>query len=287
MPFIQLQFRRDTCQNWANTNPVLASGEMGIELDTHMFKIGDGIAPWVNLAYGGIQGPRGPQGPSGTGGCGSGSQGPQGPQGPPGTGGGGAGSQGPQGPPGTGAAGSTGPQGANGSPGQGVPEGGTAGQVLAKINSTNYNTQWVTPSTSSASNYYIEVTYPTTNGNFDGGTLPTEVRSFLPPSYTVNLIEGQISIRNSQVTNTNSWQLTLGPIYVQYASGNLNISTWLANQTWKYWSPSAGIFVNTAGVLEVPDSSFQNLSGFDNFSGAGNGAPHVFLRIVIAPFFFN
>lgn len=30
--------------------------------------------------------------------------------------------------------------------GQGVPSGGTAGQVLAKVDGTNYNTEWITPS---------------------------------------------------------------------------------------------------------------------------------------------
>lgn len=33
-----------------------------------------------------------------------------------------------------------------GDPGEGVPAGGTAGQVLRKIDGTDYNTQWVTPS---------------------------------------------------------------------------------------------------------------------------------------------
>lgn len=37
----------------------------------------------------------------------------------------------------------TGPAGPNGAAGAGVPVGGTANQVLAKIDSTNYNTQWV------------------------------------------------------------------------------------------------------------------------------------------------
>jgi len=60
MPYIQLQFRRDTSLNWAQTNPLLASGEMGIELDTHTFKIGDGILRWNELPYGGLQGPPGP-----------------------------------------------------------------------------------------------------------------------------------------------------------------------------------------------------------------------------------
>ena len=42
----------------------------------------------------------------------------------------------------------TGSQGPAGPAGPGVPTGGTAGQVLAKIDSTNYNTQWVTPPSS-------------------------------------------------------------------------------------------------------------------------------------------
>lgn len=92
MPFIQLQFRRDTSTNWYDTNPTLASGEMAIELDTNTFKIGDGRTSWRALAYGGFQGPRGPQGPAGGGsGGGSGSQGAVGPTGP-------AGSAGPAGP---------------------------------------------------------------------------------------------------------------------------------------------------------------------------------------------
>lgn len=62
MPYIQLQFRRDTTQNWHQTNPLLASGEMGIELDTHTFKIGDGTRRWNQLPYGGLQGPPGPAG---------------------------------------------------------------------------------------------------------------------------------------------------------------------------------------------------------------------------------
>ena len=69
-----------------------------------------------------------------------GATGPQGPQGPQGIQGiqGIQGEQGPQGE--TGATGPTGPAG------PGVPAGGTAGQVLTKVNGTDYNTQWATPS---------------------------------------------------------------------------------------------------------------------------------------------
>jgi len=62
MPHIQIQFRRDTSVSWRFADPVLASGEMGIELDTHQFKIGDGNTRWTLLPYGGIQGPAGPAG---------------------------------------------------------------------------------------------------------------------------------------------------------------------------------------------------------------------------------
>lgn len=64
MPFIQLQFRRDTSNNWSCTDPILASGELAIELDTNLFKIGDGRTPWRRLPYGGLQGPAGPVGGS-------------------------------------------------------------------------------------------------------------------------------------------------------------------------------------------------------------------------------
>ena len=59
MANIQLQFRGDTAANWTAANPILASREMGIETDTHLFKIGDGSTNWNSLAYGGVQGPAG------------------------------------------------------------------------------------------------------------------------------------------------------------------------------------------------------------------------------------
>ena len=65
MPFIQLQFRRDTAANWAVLNTILATGEMGIESDTELFKVGDGIRPWNSIPYGGIRGPTGATGAGG------------------------------------------------------------------------------------------------------------------------------------------------------------------------------------------------------------------------------
>lgn len=62
MPFIQLQFRRDSSTNWNINNPTLASGEMGIETDTSLFKIGTGTF-WNSTPYGGLRGITGPTGP--------------------------------------------------------------------------------------------------------------------------------------------------------------------------------------------------------------------------------
>lgn len=46
-------------------------------------------------------------------------------------------------PSGVGPAGADGDPGEQGEPGEGVPVGGTTGQVLAKIDNTNYNTEWI------------------------------------------------------------------------------------------------------------------------------------------------
>lgn len=53
--------RRDTALNWTNQDTVLFEGEIGVETDTLMFKIGDGVTTWNDLAY---QSPPGPPGPA-------------------------------------------------------------------------------------------------------------------------------------------------------------------------------------------------------------------------------
>lgn len=46
-----LKLRRDTSARWTNTNPVLANGEPGFEVDTGRLKIGNGITAWNGLPY--------------------------------------------------------------------------------------------------------------------------------------------------------------------------------------------------------------------------------------------
>lgn len=45
-----VQHKRDTAANWTSVNPVLKSGQIGIETDTNKFKFGTG-ANWNSTAY--------------------------------------------------------------------------------------------------------------------------------------------------------------------------------------------------------------------------------------------
>jgi hypothetical protein len=54
---IVIQLRRDTASNWSENNPIIASGELGVETDTGKFKLGNGSSSWSSLQYGGIIGP--------------------------------------------------------------------------------------------------------------------------------------------------------------------------------------------------------------------------------------
>lgn len=48
---VQIQIRRGLAANWTSTNPTLAQGEIGYELDTTKFKFGDGALAWNSLPY--------------------------------------------------------------------------------------------------------------------------------------------------------------------------------------------------------------------------------------------
>lgn len=58
----RIQLRRDTAAQWTLNNPVLLDGEFGLEKDTRLFKIGDGVTPWTALPYGGLRGSDGGNG---------------------------------------------------------------------------------------------------------------------------------------------------------------------------------------------------------------------------------
>ena len=54
---VQIQLRNDTAAAWTAANPILAQGEIGIESDTKLIKVGDGITNWNALEYGLLERP--------------------------------------------------------------------------------------------------------------------------------------------------------------------------------------------------------------------------------------
>lgn len=48
---IKLQIRRGTAANWTSSDPTLLEGEIGYELDTGNWKVGDGTTSWQTLPY--------------------------------------------------------------------------------------------------------------------------------------------------------------------------------------------------------------------------------------------
>ena len=47
----RIQCKIDTAENWKTNNPVLLVGELGIESDTNLIKVGDGTTSWTSLPY--------------------------------------------------------------------------------------------------------------------------------------------------------------------------------------------------------------------------------------------
>ena len=48
---VQILLRNGNAADWMSANPTLGAGELGFELDTGKFKIGDGSTVWASLAY--------------------------------------------------------------------------------------------------------------------------------------------------------------------------------------------------------------------------------------------
>ncbi|MFY1047568.1 DUF7151 family protein [Chryseobacterium sp. GP-SGM7] len=89
-----------------------------------------------------------------------------------------------------------GTHGTNGTNGQGVPTGGTTGQVLSKVDATNYNTQWVTPAGGgSGATLVLQATkttnaqiLPNANGSGSGTQLTGDLVTYNNATTTVSAI---------------------------------------------------------------------------------------------------
>jgi len=48
---VRIQLRRDTAINWTTNDPILAEGELGLEIDSGRWKVGNGLHAWDALPY--------------------------------------------------------------------------------------------------------------------------------------------------------------------------------------------------------------------------------------------
>lgn len=60
-----IQIRRDTTANWASSNPVLAQGELGYDIDLNKWKVGNSTSNWSSLTFVNVIGETGAQGYTG------------------------------------------------------------------------------------------------------------------------------------------------------------------------------------------------------------------------------
>jgi len=102
-----------------------------------------------------------------------------------------------------GPAGATGAAGTNGTNGVGVPVGGTTGQVLSKIDGTNYNTQWSTPAAGYSAPTIGSTLIPsgTTVTTLAGLTLTTPVINSIPASASNSAVSLWSTLTNGNGTN--------------------------------------------------------------------------------------
>jgi len=295
MPFIQLQIRRDTATNWASSNPILASGELGINLDTYQFKIGDGIRTWNALPYGGIYGPTGPVGISlgaGTGSTGAtGSTGPTGSSGNTGTqvtgptGATGLSATGPTGPTGIGFSGSTGSTGSIGFTG---PTGYTSLGITGPTGLTGRGPTGATgPSSSVTGPTGSSATGPTGPAGLGGNTITKGYiqvgLSTAQFTTTIDTTQFSSSIGTWGVPTSTRLTLTFNSTYNnQYLPPNFNGTIeWWNGITYKTGMISQGMYVASDPQMLLQWNSpnwvlYYSIDG-SSFSGGTNNGTYGFV----------
>ena len=246
MPYIQIQLRRGTISTWSTKNPILASGEMGLETDTNLFKIGDGVTSWNDLAYGGFTGPTGPGGGGGGGDGSTGNTGPTGVTGPAGSNGtpGSSTNTGATGPTGSsGAAGLSGPSGPTGPTGPIGAQGlsGTQGSTGASVTGPTgaIGPTGLLGSTGSTGASVTGPTGPSSGGGFSTGTIKfVKAAGDFNMSSAVSTLPSSFATFNPGGADSNTFTLTLNGSYSPTNLPNYFVTAYMNTAS------GAGTYVN-------------------------------------------
>lgn len=129
--------------------------------------------------------------------------------------------------------------GTNGTNGQGVPTGGTAGQVLAKVDGTDYNTEWVNPSGGGYTkpnryqsvNFSVSAGLATVTPPTGGGRVVATGNKCWNPANTLELNEYAFNFKlspNSSGTDVEKIQIgfNISNYTANFHSGEVNVYWW-------------------------------------------------------------
>jgi hypothetical protein len=187
---------------------------------------------------------------------------------------------GPQGPTGPkGDTGNTGSQGPAGPTGPGVAAGGTTGQVLSKVNATDYNTQWTTPAAGTVTSVTGTAPVVSSGGATPAISMPaatTSVSGHLT-STDWNTFNNKAPTANPTFTGTvtagtvNSG--TLGVTGSITASGNITAGVDLYTGAWvRSAGATAGVATNAAGTIYLRPNGAASATGQMTVDSGGNVA---------------
>ena len=159
---------------------------------------------------------------------------------------------------GVGTPGATGPQGPAGAAGVGVPVGGTAGQFLTKIDSTNYNTDWTTVNLSA---YAVKAN--NLSDLADAGTART------------NLGLGSLAVVNDAPSNGSqyarknaAWEVvTTTPDFISSVSSPLSVTT-----------GNLSIDLSAYLTSATASATYQTLAGMSSYLTTATAASTYYLQ---------
>lgn len=178
----------------------------------------------------------------------------------------------------TGATGSTGATGAAGANGQGVPVGGTTGQVLTKIDGSDYNTQW---STSSGGGGGAVITRNTLASNTAGSSTPIAAWTKTITSgkkYKVK-IQGLVQVSNTAIrpqiitAHTSGFYTGLYEVQTNTSPVSTEILT-SSTDTGVTWNTGYNVNATATNYIYKLELYFECTStGSMTFALAGSGSP--------------
>lgn len=155
--------------------------------------------------------------------------------------------------------GAPGANGQDGADGVGVPAGGTAGQVLAKVDGTDYNTQWTTPSAGGGGGV-DDIAFTVSQGSSDAQTLVTaNLGADFDTKYkTIGLLFRTTANHGMWDTDVSNWTgdyfMAFIPVSVVNAYMSLHVPITFydgsSNPRMGFMEPSARITSGT-GVMQI------------------------------------